>query len=302
MKNKNRAFSLIELSIVILIIGILIAGVTQGSRLVGASRLQTAQTLTQSSPVASLSGLSLWLETSTERSFTESEVEDEGALTLWNDINPQVTNNLRFVASTNDVTYESNGINGLPSVEFSGAATQIGFIGDVTTSPSEFIVAPYSSYTFFIVHKVANKTAAQTLIYNGNEGVDGIGISTTTDGFISLDGAFTSVAGTDAFTDGAGQITVVTIAPNSVLGQYVATPAVHTYIDGQVDVNGTNIDAAIVTPSENFYIGNASGTANDAPLTGQISEIIVFDNVLKRADRESVEDYLAQKYSIAIAR
>ena len=39
-KNKNGAFSLIELSIVILIIGILIAGVTQGSRLVREAKIK----------------------------------------------------------------------------------------------------------------------------------------------------------------------------------------------------------------------------------------------------------------------
>ncbi|MFM2200490.1 MAG: hypothetical protein RL769_545, partial [Pseudomonadota bacterium] len=40
---RHQAFSLIELSIVILIIGILVAGVTQSSRLVNQIRLSTAQ-------------------------------------------------------------------------------------------------------------------------------------------------------------------------------------------------------------------------------------------------------------------
>ena len=43
ISKPSKAFSLIELSIVVLIIGILIAGVTQGSRLVRQSRLSTAQ-------------------------------------------------------------------------------------------------------------------------------------------------------------------------------------------------------------------------------------------------------------------
>ena len=65
-KNKSLAFSLIELSIVILIIGILIAGVTQGSRLVRESRVKTAQTLTQSSDVSSIKDLVLWLDATKE--------------------------------------------------------------------------------------------------------------------------------------------------------------------------------------------------------------------------------------------
>jgi prepilin-type N-terminal cleavage/methylation domain-containing protein len=43
ISKPSKAFSLKELSIVVLIIGILIAGVTQGSRLVRQSRLSTAQ-------------------------------------------------------------------------------------------------------------------------------------------------------------------------------------------------------------------------------------------------------------------
>ena len=52
MKNfqKTRAgFSLIELSVVIIIIGVLVAGIIQGAKIIKKSRLQTAQTLTQSS-------------------------------------------------------------------------------------------------------------------------------------------------------------------------------------------------------------------------------------------------------------
>ena len=57
MNKISRAFSLIELSIVILIIGILVAGVVQSSRLVKKMRLQTAQNLTTISPIPSIKDL-----------------------------------------------------------------------------------------------------------------------------------------------------------------------------------------------------------------------------------------------------
>lgn len=50
----QKAFSLIELSIVILIIGILVAGVTQSSRLVKQIRLASIKSMTLSSPVSSI--------------------------------------------------------------------------------------------------------------------------------------------------------------------------------------------------------------------------------------------------------
>lgn len=47
--KKNSAFSLIELSIVILIVGIIIAGVTQSSSLIRKMRLSSARQLTSTS-------------------------------------------------------------------------------------------------------------------------------------------------------------------------------------------------------------------------------------------------------------
>lgn len=85
---KNKAFSLIELSVVILIIGILVAGVTQSSRLVKRMRLQTAQNLTQSSPVASIKDLTAWYETTLEKSFNDNEEQDQSDITVWYDVNP----------------------------------------------------------------------------------------------------------------------------------------------------------------------------------------------------------------------
>ena len=70
MKIKNKtAFSLIELSIVILIVGILVAGVVQTSRLVTRMRILNAQTVTRSSEIHLIKGLSVWIETVSEKSF-----------------------------------------------------------------------------------------------------------------------------------------------------------------------------------------------------------------------------------------
>ncbi|MBM5781910.1 MAG: prepilin-type N-terminal cleavage/methylation domain-containing protein [Pelagibacterales bacterium] len=88
---SNSAFSLIEMSIVLLIIGILISGVTQGLKLLNKFKLQTAQSLTQSSPVASISGLSYWFESTSEKSFSASEAVDEEKISNWYDISPRNT-------------------------------------------------------------------------------------------------------------------------------------------------------------------------------------------------------------------
>lgn len=67
IKKPNKGFSLVELSIVILIIGVLIAGVSQGIDLLQDSRLAAARMLTQSSRVNSIKNLVTWLETTSEK-------------------------------------------------------------------------------------------------------------------------------------------------------------------------------------------------------------------------------------------
>ena len=91
--NKNhssrlKAFSLIELSIVILIIGILVAGVTSSSRLITRMKVITAQNLTRNSPVSSIKDLAMWYETSLDESFDNAEESEDSPITNWFDLNP----------------------------------------------------------------------------------------------------------------------------------------------------------------------------------------------------------------------
>lgn len=101
--KRNSAFSLIELSIVILVIGILIAGITQSSRLVKQVRIRTAQTLTQSSPVNSIKDLAVWFEPTMESSFADSETQNNSTITNWYDINSHssIKNNATQDTATN---------------------------------------------------------------------------------------------------------------------------------------------------------------------------------------------------------
>jgi prepilin-type N-terminal cleavage/methylation domain-containing protein len=133
MTKKSRAFSLIELSIVILIIGILIAGVTQSSRLLRQAKLSTAQTLTKSSPVSGIKGLLIWLEPTLDDSFLSAEADDGAGAHQWNDINPQSSSKYYAVIdSDGDVPLykASSGPNGLPSLyggETNGTTFNISF-------------------------------------------------------------------------------------------------------------------------------------------------------------------------------
>ena len=90
MKRQNlKAFSIIEISVAILVIGILVAGITQASRLVGESGLRVARNLTTNSWVASLDRLVFWYEPTLERGFSTTKAVDKAVISDWNDNNPQ---------------------------------------------------------------------------------------------------------------------------------------------------------------------------------------------------------------------
>ncbi len=159
MKN-HRAFSLIELSVVILIIGILIAGVTQGSKLIGNFRLQTAQTLTQNSPVSGIPSLILWFETSMETSFDDAEQENNSPVSTWYDINMQSSSKTNATQATlaNRPLFIKNVFNGIPAIRFDGVSDYMSFNGAILAK---------TSYTIFMVEQ-RRSTASSQYFIGGN--------------------------------------------------------------------------------------------------------------------------------------
>jgi prepilin-type N-terminal cleavage/methylation domain-containing protein len=127
MKNfsKNlQAFSLVEISIVILIIGILIAGISSGADLFNDYKLVTARKLTLESPVPRIADLGLWFESASEKSFINNNdsiaIKNGDLVKKWLDIN-LLNPSKPFLGQTTVnrmPTYVSDGINNLPSVKF----------------------------------------------------------------------------------------------------------------------------------------------------------------------------------------
>ena len=136
----KKAFSLIELSIVILIIGILIAGAAQGINLYTKFKLSTARALTSSSPVSGIKDLVVWWDSVSEQSFDSSETYDGLQITNWYDLNPQTTakNNARQASSSLRPYYKDKCINQLPCVNFNTSGTVMTTLQDLgLTTPTK---------------------------------------------------------------------------------------------------------------------------------------------------------------------
>ena len=125
-KINKKAFTIIEISVVILVISVMIVGVITSKSMLTKSRLANAQSLTQQSYVNDINNdLIAWYETSLEGSFDASEIKNDGSfITTWKDSNKSVVtkNNATAPASTaNQPTLVQNVFyNSIPGLRFSG--------------------------------------------------------------------------------------------------------------------------------------------------------------------------------------
>jgi len=295
MKNNRdlRAFSLIEISIVVLIIGILVAGVTQSTRLLSQAKISSAKTLTQSSPVSSVKNLVLWVESTSDASFDSTETDDAVTITNWYDINPQNSLKNSFTATAKPA-YALNAINGLPAIKFNGTSTIM-----TSTNFSNIITG---SVTVFAVVKLPATITAQPIIGKrvGTVANFQFGNGTSTAGWQFCDSTC------------PGTLVAGNIAALSANGTYVAS----------VVYNGTSTAAGSTSTGISFFhngaLANAIQNTSTSPSTsvggsltlggdgvggffgGHIGEVIVFDRAIKKEERQAIEGYLGKKWGIAM--
>ena len=162
MKNNfKKAFSLIEISIVILVVGILIAGISKGLDLVNDMRIATARALTDKAPMFGMENLELWLETTSENSLATGTTSftnvknplNNDRIGRWNDINPTLIDpNYKNHAVQGDINFQplyvQDGINGLPALLFDGVDDWF----DAKNGKTNF-----NEFTIFIVAKPQHK-------------------------------------------------------------------------------------------------------------------------------------------------
>lgn len=295
MKNNRnlRAFSLIEISIVVLIIGILIVGVTQSSRLVSQAKVNAARTLTQSSPASSVDGLVFWVEsTSPQESFSNDNIEDEDAITIWNDINPQ-NSNRNNLAVTSAPAYETDGINGIPALTFtSDELTSSNFANLSTGNLTIFVVVQRdASLSAGTVISKASSTSAINFEFNLLGANTGFQVCTGD----TTNGCYTGATTPASIANGAYVYSAV-LNPNSTNSSGDTASGYSFFQNGAAKGEGTTATTLSTAATDDLSVGNSSIADNFAE--GNIGEIIVYDRILKQEERQSVEEYLGKKWGI----
>ena len=301
-KNSKKAFSLVEISIVILIIGLLIAGISKASDMIFDANIASGRSITKASKVNRMPNLVLWLETTLVESIKDSERYNDATVTTWRDINPQSTTKFIFRNSGGTPKYVEPGKN-LPAI---GSLSDANFF-TVGTEASATVLSqkvneifPSANATIFMVLKSPTTSVdANLFTFCPNAGCAlGTQIS------LSLVGGkptFIFPSGTDASATATTTNNYFGTVPNVII-----VSALKDSAGNKIAVNGasavgtatnTSTELPVAFDTATFKIGGV-GTATGV----EIYEIIVFSSALGEGDRQSVEAYLAKKYNTTVVK
>ena len=294
-KIRHKAFSLIELSIVILIIGILVAGVTQSSRLVKQMQLSSAQSITRGSPVITINGLVGWYETTSPNVFsvgtsTFSDLDkpdNNQQINRWKDFNPLQTdsyrNHLIQQNTTFQPTYLENAINGLPAVNFTNHIL-VSTVNNADTIGLSIFAVFYTN-----------------LDLASHQGI------VITDGNWTGNSFTYTIHNANYFYYRTGGI----YGLNSSLAIPLKTPTITQLIDdGKGNIRlftsgQATISANVLIPIKTigfFDVGGwlINGVSGGESLNGAIGELIIFSRAINEEERKAVESYLSKKWAIKV--
>lgn len=285
----NRGFSLIEISVVMLIIGILISGISQGMDLYSDFRIGTARKLTIDSPVNRIDNLALWLETTLEKSF-QTKMVNNSLVSQWNNISlfDLDNKNAYSFASNPKPVYLENNINGLPAIQFKKTSTNCMSVESDFDNNSEnvtiFIVLISKSINNFgrIIDKWSDtsKSYPYALRHNFN--------------FLIYSGPSTGL-------NPRAQINSVKINfPYLVSARRVKSGKLSIWANGVKGSEGLDDIPSSTVNNSPLYIGCQGATTSGTYGDFNVGEIIIYSRDLNDSEISKVSQYLSQKWNIKI--
>jgi prepilin-type N-terminal cleavage/methylation domain-containing protein len=288
MKNfHKKAFSLVELSMVILIVGILIAGVSRGIDLYQDMRLATARSLTQNSRVNRIEDLTMWFEATSEKSFEKPNPNDGDRIALWKNINFKLSNRIDVAQSTqaSKPFYVRNAINNIPALRFDNA--QLLVASNVKISE---IVSSNQATVFMVQNNFSGDSTTTT--FGWNSGNYRFQSHAQEGGKVLIDYGNPGRTSTATLTNFLNQNKIITFLKNGSNGQ--------VKINSEILPNSSTSTATMDTSlSADFSIGKYIPD-NNYFFLGYIGELIIFKRALTDAEVNDIEKYLSKKWSIKI--
>lgn len=310
MKIK-KAFSLVELSVVILIIGILIAGISESGIIISKARLYNGRALTGEAPMLNIDNLILWLEPTSTKSFVTAEVKDGATISTWNDIKNSSSSDINQAiqaGSAANPTYVKSAINNLPALSFNGTSNALYLKNIALTS---------ANYTIFVVFNPSTLDTSDREIFNiyndsdsnFSNGNGKYGMLLEIDGGVQM----RTLHRSNAMGSSGGDSNVTTTSPFNSNKNYILSYVRNLdsgtsslWLNNVITIGaGSGVASPTVTKAafELSPLSAAIGTLGDGSIRyfkGYIAEIIMFDRALQQDEIDDIEKYLSKKYRINI--
>ncbi len=291
--QPNKAFSLIEISIVVLIIGILISGVSLGVDLYKDFCITNAQSQIQNSRVNRIDGLVLWLEASQKSSFEPSNINDGQRITKWKNINQNILPQDRILNDANATTstgpiYREGVVNNLPSIEFTPSEDQClwvrsGFDGASKNSSIYLLIRSKEDWKDSNQPRILSRLASPSIYSMWDIRTNVLVVSNSKASTYNYIGTYV-------------------IKPNStVLHELIMDRNNTIYYNIIGNANNSGVSSSM---DDTTYSGSYTNAGLGIRCSGSdkasayYSEIIIFDRALNVNERNDVKNYLIKKWNI----
>lgn len=285
--RKNRkGFSLIEISVVILIIGVLIAGISQASDMIDDSALKGARTASRGSRVPRIKDLVLWLDATADGATLASasstkQAVDGDAVTVWKDFNPNSSAKFTLAGTS---TFSSNKVGGLPGITLNGSTNFFKLTDRFDNSTGE--------YTIYLVYQTVGLPASGTVGVimekrNATSAIFPYRLEIDSNGFYRYSNSNNFVL-YGSKKASAGNIDVIRITRSSA-------GAVALEVDSSP---ATGNSASVIRNNDELIIGAQNGTSISNYVNGRIGEVIIYERDLVPSEKTDIENYLYKKWKL----
>lgn len=281
-KQFQKAFSLIEISIVLIIIGLIAYGATSGNALINRARIIKMRDYTKSFSSLSVNkNLAFWIEASMSDAY---ETASDGTVTV---IDKAIFDGARTdvvaPSSTTSPTYTEDVINRLPAFYFDGT-------NDCLLNDDVSIISSKPHTTFFVIlpTDTSGSTTGDAIYAFNEDSLENVDVMLSYEDEIRVYYSSTPRTLSDS----------TTLHNNVVYGSFTADGTkVKGRLNGSEVLNITSSD--YIASSDNFSIGQEyDGSTRSNFFEGYIGEILIYNKALTDSEIQQVEAYLTEKWKL----
>ena len=287
---KRKAFTLVEIAVVIIVIGVLIAGISQAMEMFAEASLKSSRNLSKSSRIGRVDDLTIWLDAASEKAF-DNEKGDASAVSIWKDANPK--SNLAISSTSSSASlypsYSLSAINSLPAVSFKKTSSSV---GNCVTVPSESFVNSSEDFTLY-------------LIYNPKSLDDGIIIEKNNASATTFPFSLELSSGYYKFSVKNSTETISVTSPkqpkiktpNLIRLSRIKGSQIEIVIDGVSTTQADTLTSSTLNNAE-LAIGCRNGATPANFVSGDIGETAFYNRNINVKEKAEIEEYLYKKWKM----